>query len=109
MANILPKRVLILASHFSLPPGTSLVQALVQLGADITSDPDLVRALLELFGFTEQNPPREGQVIDIVSTLGRLAVEGSPLCDVRALTRTLASFVSTSIVFFKYATSRVLI
>ncbi|EKM82840.1 hypothetical protein AGABI1DRAFT_97790 [Agaricus bisporus var. burnettii JB137-S8] len=79
-------------THLSLPPGTSLVQALVQLGADVTSDPDLVRALLELFGFTEQNPPREGQVIDIVSTLGRLAVEGSPLCDVGALTRTLASF-----------------
>lgn len=60
---------------------------------DITSDSDLVRALFELFGFTEQNPPREGQVVDIVSALGRLALEGTPLCDVGALIRTLTSFV----------------
>ncbi|KXN90499.1 General negative regulator of transcription subunit 1 [Leucoagaricus sp. SymC.cos] len=79
-------------SHFSLPPGTSLVQVLIQLGSDITDDLDLVRALLERFGITEQNPPREAQVIEIVSTLGRLAVEGTPLCDIGALVRTLASF-----------------
>lgn len=79
-------------THFSLPPGTSLVQVLIQLGPDITSDPDLVRALLERFGITEQNPPREAQVIEIISTLGRLAVEGTPLCDVGALIRTLANF-----------------
>jgi len=41
----------------------------------------------------EQNPPREAQVIEIISALGRLAVEGTPLCDVGALIRTLASFV----------------
>ncbi|KAJ3574560.1 hypothetical protein NP233_g1693 [Leucocoprinus birnbaumii] len=79
-------------THFSLPPGTSIVQVLIQLGPDITSDPDLIRALLERFGITEQNPPREAQVIEIISTLGRLAVEGTPLCDVGALVRTLASF-----------------
>jgi CCR4-NOT transcription complex subunit 1 len=101
LINMVSELVLILVSHFSLPPGTSLVQALVQLGADITSDPDLIRALLELFGFTEQNPPRESQVVDIVSALGRLAVEGTPLCDVGALIRTLASLVSIGIVFPK--------
>lgn len=50
-------------------------------------------ALLERFGIMEQNPPREAQVIEIISALGRLAAEGTPLCDVGALIRTLASFV----------------
>lgn len=47
----------------------------------------------------EQNPPREAQVIEIISTLGRLAVEGTPLCDVGALIRTLASFVGADTKF----------
>lgn len=88
----------VLTLLLSLPPGTSLVQVLIQLGPDITSDPELVRALLERFGITEQNPPREAQVIEIISTLGRLAVEGTPLCDVGALIRTLASFVSVGVI-----------
>lgn len=78
----------------SLPPGTSLVQTLVQLGPDITSDHETVRALLARFGITDQNPPRDGQVIDIVSALARYAAEGKSLCDVGALVRALSSFVS---------------
>ncbi|KAB5596094.1 CCR4-NOT transcription complex subunit 1 [Ceratobasidium theobromae] len=76
----------------SLPPGTSLVQTLVQLGPDITSDHETVRALLARFGITDQNPPRDGQVIDIVSALARYAAEGKSLCDVGALVRALSSF-----------------
>ncbi|KAJ1307774.1 hypothetical protein OPQ81_001861 [Rhizoctonia solani] len=76
----------------SLPPGTSLVQTLIQLGPDITSDHESVRALLVRFGITDQNPPRDAQVIEIVSTLARYAAEGKSLCDVGALVRALSSF-----------------
>ncbi|GAB1523027.1 CCR4-NOT core subunit cdc39 [Rhizoctonia solani] len=76
----------------SLPPGTSLVQTLLQLGPDITSDHETVRALLARFGITDQNPPRDAQVVEIISTLVRCAAEGKPLCDVGALVRALSSF-----------------
>ncbi|KAI3613543.1 ccr4-not complex component [Moniliophthora roreri] len=78
--------------HLSLPPGTTLVQVLLQLGPEITSDPDLVRALLERFGISDSSPPRDEQVIDIISTLSRKATEGAILCDVPALIRALSSF-----------------
>ncbi|KAH9951492.1 Not1-domain-containing protein [Amylocystis lapponica] len=74
----------------SLPPGTSLVQALVQLGTDITNDSDVVRALLARFGISEANPPVDVQVIEIVSNLARLASEGTALCDVGSLVRALS-------------------
>lgn len=77
----------------SLPPGTSLVQVLIQLGPDITSDPDAVRALLVRFGISDTNPPRDAQVVEIMSTLSRLAAEGTTMCDVAALVRALGSFV----------------
>ncbi|KAG8732244.1 hypothetical protein FRC11_014912 [Ceratobasidium sp. 423] len=76
----------------SLPPGTSLVQTLLQLGPDITSDHESVRALLARFGITDQNPPRDAQVVEIVSTLARYAAEGKALCDVGALVRALSGF-----------------
>ena len=76
---------------YSLPPGTSLVQCLVQLGADITNEVEVVRALLARFGFNEQNPPKEPQVVEIFSTLGRLAADGTALCDVGALVRAISS------------------
>ena len=78
----------------SLPPGTSLVQILIQLGPDITSDPDVVRALLARFGISDSNPPRDVQVVEIMSTLARLAAEGTAMCDVGSLVRALSSFVS---------------
>ncbi|KAG8924028.1 hypothetical protein FRC03_007397 [Tulasnella sp. 419] len=78
----------------SLPPGTSLVQALVQLGSELTGDPETVRALLSRFGITETNPPQTTQVAEMVTSLAKLAVEGNKLCDVGALVRTLSSFRS---------------
>ncbi|KAL0063300.1 CCR4-NOT core subunit cdc39 [Marasmius tenuissimus] len=79
----------------SLPPGTTLVQALLQLGPDITNDPDVVRALFVRFGISDSNPPRDEQVIEIISTLSRKATEGATLCDVPALIRAFSSFHSS--------------
>ncbi|KAI0928230.1 hypothetical protein AcW2_004306 [Taiwanofungus camphoratus] len=75
----------------SLQPGTSVVQTLVQFGPDITNDPDVVRALLSRFGLTEANPPHDAQVVEIVSTLARLASEGAQLPDVGSIVRALSS------------------
>jgi hypothetical protein len=80
-----------------LPPGTSLVQTLIQLGPDITSDPDTVRALLQRFGILDANPPQDAQLVEITSNLARLAAEGTTLCDVGALVRALSSFVRVSL------------
>ncbi|KAF8431772.1 Not1-domain-containing protein [Boletus edulis BED1] len=76
----------------SLPSGASLVQTLIQLGPEITSDADTVRALLLRFGISDANPPRDAQVVEIISSLARLAAEGTTLCDVGALVRALGSF-----------------
>jgi hypothetical protein len=78
----------------SLPPGTSLVQILIQLGPDITSDPDTVRAILMRFGISDANPPRDAHVVEIMSNLARLAAEGTTVCDIPALVMALCSFVS---------------
>ncbi|KAF8556923.1 Not1-domain-containing protein [Imleria badia] len=77
----------------SLPPGASLVQTLIQLGPEITSDADTVRALLLRFGISDANPPRDAHVVEIISSLARLAAEGTTLCDVGALVRALGSFL----------------
>ncbi|KAF7359396.1 Not1-domain-containing protein [Mycena sanguinolenta] len=74
------------------PPVHPLVQVLIQLGPEITSDPDVVRALLLRFNISDANPPRDSFVVDIMSTLGRLAAEGTTMCDVGALVRALGSF-----------------
>ncbi|KAG8911699.1 hypothetical protein FRC02_006456, partial [Tulasnella sp. 418] len=42
----------------SLPPGTSLVQTLMQLEPELTSDPETVQALFSRFGITETNLPQ---------------------------------------------------
>lgn len=83
----------------SLPPGTSLVQVLVQLGLDITSDSDTVLALLERFGITESNPPRDSQVVEIMTSLSQMTAEGTVICDVGALVHALSSLVSSRYVF----------
>jgi CCR4-NOT transcription complex subunit 1 len=77
----------------SLAPGTSLVQTLCQLGPDLTSDPDTVLALLRRFGVSENIPPRETQVVEILSTLARYASEGTALCDVGSLVKAISSLV----------------
>ncbi|KAI0371786.1 Not1-domain-containing protein [Pilatotrama ljubarskyi] len=77
--------------NMSLPAGTSLIQALVQLGAEVTADPDVVRALFLRFSLTENNPPTDAQVVEIVTTLAKLAPEGTTLPDVGAVVRVLSS------------------
>ena len=80
-------------SPHSLPPGTSLVQVFIQLGPEITSDVDTVVALLARFGISDASPPRDAQIIEIMSNLARLAVEGTTLYDVATLVRALSSLV----------------
>ena len=65
----------------------------MQLGADITSESEVVRALLSRFGITETQQPTDAQAIEIVTNLARLASEGTSLCDVGALVRALSSLV----------------
>jgi len=79
----------------SLPPGMTFVQCFNQLGADITNDVDTVRALLLRFGISDASPPGDSQVVEYVSTLARLAAEGSSLGDVSSFIRALVSFVSS--------------
>ncbi|KAI8998906.1 Not1-domain-containing protein [Trametes punicea] len=80
-----------LLPNLILPPGTSLVQALVQLGPDITSDPDVLRALFARFGLTENNPPTDAQLVEVITAFARLASEGTLLPDVGAIVRALSS------------------
>ena len=70
-----------------------MVQVLIQLGPDITSDSEAVRGLLERFGITAASPPRDGQVTEVISALARLAAEGTVICDVGSLVRAFASYV----------------
>ncbi|KAF8894430.1 Not1-domain-containing protein [Infundibulicybe gibba] len=78
--------------NLSLSPKTSLVDVLLQLGPDITSDLDVVCALLSRFGISDASPPRDTQIIEIITALSRRAAEGSAMCDVGSLIRALASF-----------------
>ncbi|KAL1669392.1 CCR4-Not complex component, Not1-domain-containing protein [Schizophyllum commune] len=82
--NILPQ--------LSLPHGATLVQTLMQLGPDVTNDPDVVRAIFARFGITDAAPPSDNQVVELIQTLGRLAAEGSTMCDVGAVVRALSSY-----------------
>lgn len=67
---------------------------MISLGPELTSDPEAVKGLLERFGITSANPPRDAQVIELMSALARLAAEGNVICDVGALVRALVSYVS---------------
>lgn len=78
---------------YSLLPNTSLVDLLLNLGPEITSDADVVRSLLGRYGITDANPPRDVQVVETMSMLSRQAVEGKLICDVGSLVRALSSFV----------------
>ena len=69
------------------------MQILIELGPDIINDPDTARALLLRFGISDTNPPRDNQVIEIMSTLARYVAEGTSMCDVGVLVRALSSFV----------------
>ncbi|CAA7270173.1 unnamed protein product [Cyclocybe aegerita] len=76
----------------SLGPNTSLVQVLIQLGSEITSDPEIVRGLLERFGITASNPPHDTHVVEVISSIARVAAEGTPVCDVASLVRAFVSY-----------------
>ncbi len=77
----------------SLPTDATLVQTLVQLGPEITSNRDVSRAILARFGISESSPPRDEQVVNVVSTLARLASEGGLLCDAGTLVKVLSDLV----------------
>ncbi|KDR81370.1 hypothetical protein GALMADRAFT_239234 [Galerina marginata CBS 339.88] len=79
-------------TKLSLPPTTSLVEVLIQLGPETTNDPEIVRGLLERFGITDVNPPRDDQVVEIISTFSRLAAEGTVICDIGSFIRALVSY-----------------
>ena len=70
------------------------MQALVQLGPEVSCDADVVRALLTRFNVTENNPPTDSQLVELVTTLARLASEGGILPDVGAIVRAFGSLVS---------------
>ncbi|KAI0085426.1 Not1-domain-containing protein [Irpex rosettiformis] len=74
-----------------LPPNVTLVQALIQLGPEITTEPEVTRGILARFDITETTIPNDEQVVDIVTQLARLAAEGPVSCDVGTLVRTLSS------------------
>ena len=78
----------------SLPAETTLVQALTQLGAEITSEPDIVLAMLARFEISEAKPPTDEHLVSIITQLGRMAAEGPVSCDVRTLVRVLCTLVS---------------
>ncbi|KAF9532432.1 Not1-domain-containing protein [Crepidotus variabilis] len=84
LQRILPK--------LSVLPNTSLVQVLNSLGPDLTTDPEVILALFERFGVNANNPPRDSQIIEVISNLARLAAEGNMICDVGALVRALVSY-----------------
>ncbi|KAF7339002.1 hypothetical protein MVEN_01976400 [Mycena venus] len=61
----------------SLPPDQSLVRVLLQLGPEITSDPEVVQALLKRFNIS----PRENLIAEITATVARVAVRGKTACE----------------------------
>ena len=67
---------------------------MIQLGPEMTCDPEITSAVLARFGMTENSPPQDEQVVEIVSQLARLAAEGSISVDVGTLVHVLARSVS---------------
>lgn len=77
-----------------LSPNATLVQALIQLGPDITSELEVTRGLLTRFDISEANSPEDEQVVDMFSQLARIAAEGSVSCDIGTLVHAVSSLVS---------------
>ena len=71
-----------------------MVQTLVMLGPEISSDLEVIKAVLSRFGINDRNLPTDAFVSDLIGSLARLTVEGSAACDVGALVHALSSFVS---------------
>ncbi|KLO12020.1 Not1-domain-containing protein [Schizopora paradoxa] len=79
-------------SHISLPSGTTLVQLMVQLGPDLTSNANVLRGILGRFGISEHHAPTDALNVELFSTLGRLAAEGTPMGDVGLLVQMMGAF-----------------
>ncbi|KAG8755159.1 hypothetical protein FRC14_004305 [Serendipita sp. 396] len=84
MKQILPR--------ISLQQGTTLAQALIQLGPELTTDVEVVRALFLRYDISESNPPTDLQLLEVINRLARSASEGSVLPDVKALVRAFNSY-----------------
>jgi len=80
--------------RLNMQPGPSLAQTLVQFGPEVTSDVELVRALMTRIGITDADPPTDLQVLETINRLARYAFDGSPMPDIRVLVRAFNSFVS---------------
>ena len=78
----------------SLRKNDRLVDVLLNLGPDITGDPDIIFAIFRRFGYSDVSPPEDTEVLEILTGLAALAAEGVQLCDTNALVKTLISFVS---------------
>lgn len=85
------------------------MQAFNQLGPEITSDTDTVRALVHRFGISEANPPNDSTVIEYMVVLARLAADGTVLGDVGSFVRAISSFVSTLFHWCKPLSSDILV
>ena len=66
----------------------------MQLGGEVTSDQEVVRAVLARFGMNETNPIQVEKVSEIVTSLAKLASDGNQLFDVGTLVRVISSLVS---------------
>lgn len=80
---------------------------LINLGVENTSDVDVIRALLFRFGVSESQPPTDAQLVEVVSALATLAIEGVVMhCDVGTVIRAFASFVSLCLFLYGHVTER---
>ncbi|THH31748.1 hypothetical protein EUX98_g2436 [Antrodiella citrinella] len=76
--------------NLNLPQDSTPVQVLMQLGGEVTSDQDVVRAVLARFGVNDSNPIQVSKASDIVINLAKLASDGSQLFDVGTLVRVIS-------------------
>jgi hypothetical protein len=94
-----------LTYHFSLPIGTTLAEALIGLGTEVTADPEVILATFRRFGFSESSPPTESTILDLFTALSSVASEGEQLCDITSLIKTLIAMVSKPMVLNELSSS----
>jgi len=83
--------------QISLPSGTTLAQLIVQLGPELASNVNVLRGVLGRFHISELHAPSDAQNIELFSTYGRLAAEGTPIGDIGLLVQMMGAFVSFSV------------
>lgn len=79
--------------RINLSQGTTLAQALTQLGPELTTDKEIVRAMFAKFQITEANPPTDLQVLEVINRLAKFAIEGTSMPDIRGVVKAFNSFV----------------